>query len=196
MREGVLRMVACRARSARSAFTLLEILLVLAIIVLVAAMLFPSFESLGSSHRMTAALDEISGAWTVARSQAIEDSRPYRFAVSGSHYRVAPDSDEFFSGALPAPDPNNPVFVQEGALSRGVTFVANGQDKTTVPDDVGDQKPGSAGNWKRLTVFYPDGTASDDVDIALSIPGTRSRSIRLRSLTGTIEFKTEGEENR
>jgi Tfp pilus assembly protein FimT len=182
-------------RRARSAYTLFEVLLVLAIIVIAAAMMVPTLDSMSGYHKMNASIDGVRGAWAVARSQAIEDSRPYRFAVSGGHYRVAPDDNQFFSGSLPDPDPNNPAYTHEGVLPGGMSFTANGQNKTTVPEDATD-KSSSSGNWKTLSVFYPDGTASEDIELIFEIAGARTRTLRLRSLTGTIEVKTEGEEDK
>lgn len=180
------------ARRFRAGFTLLELLLVFAIIVLVGAMLAPSFSHMGNYQKMTACLDGVRSACMMARSQSIEDSQPYRFSVSGGHYRVAPDSDEYFSGAVPSPDPNHPVTVYEGSLPEGVTFNAAGEAPFTVPQNStgNDSTPT---NWKTLSVFLPDGTATQDIDITFSIGGARPRHFHLRSLTGTIAVKVEGE---
>jgi prepilin-type N-terminal cleavage/methylation domain-containing protein len=182
-------------RRTRSGYTLFEVLLVMAIIVLVTVIFLPTLDSMYGYHKMSACLDGIRGAWVTARSQAIEDSRPYRFAVSGGFYRVAPDSNDYFSGDPPAQDANHRGLVLTGSLPAGVTFNANGQNSFTVPSQDKGQEAAPSGNWKTLSVFLPDGTATQDIDLFFNITGTRPRSIHLRSLTGTISVKAEGEGN-
>jgi prepilin-type N-terminal cleavage/methylation domain-containing protein len=180
------------ARRSRAGFTLLELLLVMAIIILVGAMLAPNISNMGNYQKMTACLDGVRSACLMARSQSIEDSQPYRLAVSGGHYRVAPDSDDYFAGAVPSPDPSHPATVYEGSLPAGVTFNAAGEAPFTVPQ-TSSGKEATPTNWKTLSVFLPDGTATKDIDITFSIGGARARHFHLRSLTGTIAVKVEGE---
>jgi len=180
------------ARRARSGYTLFEVLLVLAIIVLVTAVFLPTLEGMFAYHKMNGCIDSVRGAWVIARAQAIEDSRPYRFAVSGSRYRVAPDSDDYWPTA--SGDSDNPGYVLEAALPGGVRFASDGQGPATAPDKPVEEKIGSPANWTTKAVFLPDGTARDNAELLFNIPGTRPRSIHLRALTGTMAVKTEGEE--
>src|SRR5438045_3157306 len=110
----------------RASFTLLEIVLVLALIMVILGMVYPSLEAMYSDYKITAAGDQVRGAWASARARAMEDVRPYRFTVmSGkSDYRVAPDNPEFWKGGEPptAPDSVKPPLVLEASLPKGIVF--------------------------------------------------------------------------
>jgi prepilin-type N-terminal cleavage/methylation domain-containing protein len=96
-------------RSRRPGFTLLETLIVLAIMVILAGLTYPSIKGSFGYYKLHGAVDSVRAAWAHARSQAILESRPYRFAVepNGSHYRVAPDQPDFWR-ARPRPRPAAP----------------------------------------------------------------------------------------
>ena len=114
--------------SARSAFTLLEVSLVAVLLVVLAAMAWPSIEAIYGGVRQNAAADLIRGRWADARSHAIDESRPYRFAIvpDTGRFRVAPDTaDNWESGGVPADDfedaDTHPLIVED-ELPSGVKF--------------------------------------------------------------------------
>jgi hypothetical protein len=147
-------------------------------------------------HKMEACIDTVRGAWLTARAQAIEDGRPYRFAVSGSHFRIAPDDDDYWPTAPPS-DPDHTGFVQEGTLPEGVEFqqVGSAPANDDTPHSSSDKTDSSSRNWDIRTVFLPDGTADRDDQYQFKLSGAVMRTIKLRSMTGTIEVKIEGEED-
>src|SRR5262245_60047620 len=109
----------------RTGATLFEILLVMAIVVIISAMAFPSLSAMYGSYKINGAVDSVRSAWADARARAIEEGRPYRFAVepSGSSYRVAPDHPDYWEGnSIPTDDPNGQGLVIEQSLPAGVRF--------------------------------------------------------------------------
>lgn len=163
----------------RRGFTLLEVLLVVVVIVLLGAMAYPSIEVMYADVRLNAAADQIRGRWAEARTKAIEDGRPYRFAVQpGGQYRIAPDSADFWDGgASDAPaDSDAPPLEVEESLPAGVGFA-----------DGGTAADGDSGGWQTIVTFLPDGTASRDVEVIFqSDAARRPLHLKLRGLTGSV----------
>jgi type II secretory pathway pseudopilin PulG len=180
-----------RRRRSRGAYTLLEITLVMAIMVILGALSFPSIDAMYDGVKMDGATDSIRAAWSEAQAHAINESRPYRFAVvpGKGNYRVAPaDDSTFWSGGTPSRGPDDQWVVREGSLPKGIVFPNPdgstppvGNEDTALPD--GSVGPGQ---WVPTAVFLPTGTAEDDVDIPLRLEGVRSAIIHLRALTGVI----------
>src|SRR5436305_1968804 len=87
--------------SRRRGFTLLELILVMAVIVALAAITYPSFEPMYRQFRMSAAADQLKAGLLHARAQAVEEGRPYAFAMlpGKGNFRVAPDGQQFWSGS-------------------------------------------------------------------------------------------------
>src|SRR4051794_15075176 len=111
----------------RHGFTLLEVLLVVAVIVILGAMAYPSIEAMYGDVRLSAAADQVRARWADARTKAIEDGRPYRFATQpDGQFRIAPDAPEFWSGGGGTPadasDADTPPLVLEDSLPKGVSF--------------------------------------------------------------------------
>ena len=79
-------------RSPRAGYTLVEMVLVLAIIVLLAAITYPSLNGMYADLKVQAAADEVRAQCVTARTQAVNEGRPYAFAVmpGGDRSRVAP----------------------------------------------------------------------------------------------------------
>lgn len=175
----------------RSGYTLLELVLVLALIVIVMAIAFPSLDSMYGYYRVSAAADTVRAAWALARSHAIEEGRAYRFSIvpGGSSFKVAPDSDAYWSGDSPPAENNQggePPLVQQESLPEGVTF-ADPKNPTTPSADGAP----AGGDFQTIATFLPDGTALDDVSIAFQSRGTRSLVLQLRGLTGVITLKPQ-----
>lgn len=183
----------------RSGSSLLEILLVMAILVIVSAMSFPSLQSMYGSYKLNGGVDAVRSAWADARARAIEEGRPYRFAVEqdGSSYRVAPHQDDYWTGGNgPSDDPNGAGLILEKSLPSGVRFAVNGEAPAAVASDEPtkdslDEKPVTAANWTTAVVFKPDGTAEEDVKVTFSVSGCRPTSLQLRGLTGNVSVQTE-----
>lgn len=152
----------------RAAFSLLEILVVVAIIVTIMAIGYPMLDGMSEPYRVQGAVDATKAAFAQAHVHAMDEGRPYRFCVvpGRGNFRVAPDSDEYWSGG-DAPDINSdtPALTSEDTLPTDVRFIfnGNGDGKTEENYVVGKVDPGQ---WVPVVVFYPDGTASEDVQIA------------------------------
>jgi prepilin-type N-terminal cleavage/methylation domain-containing protein len=181
----------------RPAYTLLEVVLVLALLAIVTALAYPHIDGMYGHHRLTAALDEVRGAWASGRAHAIEEGVPYRFSVvlGKGNFRLAPDSPEYWDGGNPAPAGNGQqALILTGSLPRGVTF-ANGNNGNgggpggstdTVLESV------SPSQYQALAVFLPDGTARDDVEIRFNVRGAAPAVIKLRSMTGVVSVQRGG----
>jgi Tfp pilus assembly protein FimT len=184
------RTTAMHARSRRRGYTLFEVVLVCAVLVLMATMAYPSLRGMYPAFKRDGAVDAVRAAWAYARARAIEEGRPYRFALdeAGSHYRVAPDRDDYWSGSPPQNDPDGQGLILEDALPSGVHINVNG-NSSPPPDDATtkDVKTASSGNWSPVAVFLPDGTAKQDVRIPIQIKGARAVELQLRGLTGSVQ---------
>jgi type II secretory pathway pseudopilin PulG len=189
------------ASRSRRAYSLMELVLVLGVIGLLAAIFIPTFKGTYSYYKMSAAVDSVRSAWAHARARAIEEGRPYRFAVlaDAGCFRVAPDQNDYWTGSPPADDPHGKGFVLEESLPKGVRFSLGDSAQGAAPDEddpIGDLngRKTDAGvspdSYNTAAVFLPDGTAREDVEVLFQVRGTRSVSIRLRGMTGAVTVKT------
>jgi Tfp pilus assembly protein FimT len=181
----------------RTGYTLLELILVLALLVVIGALVIPSAESMFGQFRLTQGSDSVRGAWASARAYAIDEGRPYRFAIipNQGNFRVAPDSGEFWSGAAQAQgsgDSANPPLVLSHSLPKGLRFsapdaapaTAQGTESSLPQDSINPEM------WSSRTVFLPDGTATQDVEIVFGASGTMGLVMKLRALTGAVSVKS------
>ena len=186
-----------KMKTRRPAASLLEVLVVMTILVVISALTVPSLQAMYGSYKLNGAVDSVRSAWADARGRAIEEGRPYRFAVEpeGSSFRVAPDQNEYWdgSGGTPENDPNGKGLVLEKSLPGGVRFTVNGEAAANTPaeptGDSLDEKPVTASNWSTAVVFLPDGTAREDVQVQFSVRGCKPTSLQLRGLTGNVSVK-------
>jgi Tfp pilus assembly protein FimT len=176
-----------RRRTRRPGFTLIEILLVMAMLIALSALAYPTLAAMYGDVRVKAAADDVQAAWADARSHAIEDGRPYRFAVQPGtgKYRVAPDADGFWDGSGDGgAEGDAPPFTNEASLPNGIVF------------DVGNDLP-STGEWTTVVVFNPDGGCNADVEITLKEDDEDGSPIvvRVRAMTGavTVRKKSAGD---
>jgi hypothetical protein len=180
-------------RSRRSGYTLFEVVLVGAVLTILAAISVPSLKNMYGIHKLNGAVDCVRAGWAEARARAIDEGRPYRFSIepNGSHYRVAPDNPEYWSGGAPSTGSQGKGLVLEKALPGGVRF-ALGDEAPATPaggsDGKEDSKP--SGSWTTGVVFLPNGSASDDVKITFRVRGVKPTSIQLRGLTGNVSVQT------
>jgi hypothetical protein len=171
---------------------------VLALLIVLAAFVYPSVDAMYGHSRLTQSADQVRAAWAAARAQAIDEGRPYRFAVvpNKGNYRVAPDSPDYWSGnTVPASlDPANPTLVLSEALPKGIRFSTADVPSGTVPA-TGEASSLPTGNvppgmWSNKAVFFPDGTAREDVEVIFGAVGTREIILKLRALTGAVTVRT------
>jgi prepilin-type N-terminal cleavage/methylation domain-containing protein len=191
-----------RLRS-RAGYTLLELVLVLAIMVILAAMIYPSAESMYGHLKLSQGADTVRDAWAAARAHAINEGRPYRFAIipGQGNLRIAPDSSEYWAGGGPtqneSDDPDNKPLVETKTLPKGLRFSSGDsapppvtQGPSSIPED-----GISPDMWSTRTVFLADGTATDDVEVIFGADGTMGRVLKLRALTGAVtarQIKLDG----
>ena len=180
-------------RTPRPAFTLFELMLVVVLMVLLAAVAYLSLDSLLGTFRMNTAADMLRANWADARASAMNEGRAYRFAVvpNQGNFRVAPDSPDFWSGNIPAPDdPNNPPLVVDDALPKGVRFATPDSYQSAALFQTGESSlpVGSVdpNSWSTIVTFLPDGTTKEDVEIVFTGGGARPLDIKLRALTGAV----------
>lgn len=170
-----------RARQ-RRAFTLLELILVLAVIAMIMAAAVPSIQAMLDDARLQEAADTLRSRFAEARAHAIEEGRPYRFAImpGQSDFRLAPDLPEYWSGAE---DPtatsasNVPPLILESKLPNDVVF--------NLTEGQGGQA-GDSGPWSHLISFLPDGSCDADCNIDLQRLDSRPINIFVRGLTGSV----------
>ncbi len=193
------RVRACRC--ARRGYTLFEMVLVLAVLVILAAVAVPSLEAMYGNFRLSAAADMVRANWAAARAHAVEEGRPYRFAVVPNHgnFRVAPDSANFWSGGdVPASSggPDAPL-VLEDVLPKGVRFTTPDALQSGTVDQSGDSAlpTGSvdSSQWSRTVTFLPDGTSLEDVEMGFHTRGGQPLILRLRALTGVVTLKSSAQ---
>jgi prepilin-type N-terminal cleavage/methylation domain-containing protein len=182
-------------RQARQALTLFELLLVLAILLILAALAFPSLDSMYGSFKVTAAADQVRSAFAQARDRAINDGVAYRFCVvpGKGNFRIAPDLDDFWKGndgAAANADPANPPLILDDALPKGVRFTTSKGSADTGSDTIVSPGGVDPSTWSSPTVFLPDGTARDDMEYNLSTRGARPIVVHVRGLTGVVSTHT------
>jgi type II secretory pathway pseudopilin PulG len=179
----------------------MELVIVLAIIAIMAGLAYPTIQGMFGHYRLRAASDGVRAGWVRARAHAVEEGQRYRFAVvpGKGNYRIAPDSPEYWSGSLPAFDPENPPLVIEDAVPSPVRFSIG---EGAAPDEDGDSSlpVGSVepGQWVSVVFFEADGSVesalpsasnSEDVKITFSSPGYRPVVMHLRAMTGIASVK-------
>jgi hypothetical protein len=167
--------------------------------------------NMSGPYKVNAAVDSVRSAWAQARGRAIEEGRPYRFAVipGTGYYRVAPDQADFWTGsASPTHDPKDPCLVLEQALPRGVRFTL-GSGGTSAPasrgpaneqgaldDGMTPPAPQPPSSYTSPIVFLPDGTAREDAQVQFQVAGAKPMTLSLRGMTGIVSVKKENKGDR
>lgn len=175
--------------------------MVIAIIVLIGAMIIPNMEASYNAYQVSAASDQVRAIWAMASSHAVEEGRPYRFAVrpGTGEFRVAPHSGTYWSQGTPdraaQEDDQAKPLVKEDQLPKGVSFmVSSGDEKTQ--GDANENTPTSSlrgasdSTWDTVAIFLPDGSADEDVEVQFQASGTKPTYLRLRALTGVVSTRS------
>lgn len=193
-------------RTRRSGFTLFEIVMTMAVILILSAIVYPSIKNMYGAHKLDGAIDSVRGAWAEARARAIHEGRPYRVSVepgksiepSGTHFRVAPDDQDYWSGtggSKPDNDANGKALILVNSLPSGVHLSINGDSSSPPPETsdagVNEKESKPSGEWTTVAVFLPNGEARDDVKITFQVRGVRPKVLQLRGLTGSVAVQTE-----
>lgn len=184
----------------RSGVTLFELIVVLAIIVLIGAMIIPNVESAYNAYQVSAAADQVRAIWAMASSHAVEEGRPYRFAVrpGTGEFKVAPHSGTYWSQGTPdraQDDEQAKPLVKEDQLPKGVAFVVSSGDEKP-QTDANENTPTSSlrgasdSTWDTVAIFLPDGSADEDVEVQFQASGTKPTYLRLRALTGVVSTRS------
>jgi Tfp pilus assembly protein FimT len=167
-------------------------MLVMAVIVVLSALVLPTFRGMYADAKIKGAADEVRGRWAEARAHAVNEGRAYRFAVilDKGNYRVAPDGSNYWSGAdlPPVDDSTAQPYIVEGALPKGIYFVAPDSTKEVDDHEKDTALEGSVDQsmWKpeNSIVFLPDGSAQDDREFRIVAPAARPVQLKFRALTG------------
>jgi prepilin-type N-terminal cleavage/methylation domain-containing protein len=186
-------------RSGRRGLTLFELLLVLAIIVLIAGVSVPYFEGWFAGHRLNEGVDTLREHWIKARTLAMEEGRPYRFAylLNGQSYRLAPDDIEHWeelAGTSAGPQQSGvgfpPGMLVEAELPEAVYFynlegVQKGQPLI--------------GGWAKESIVFwpsgearlhgPDGEERAETQVLLTDRSSRLKGLHIRALTGVVSVQ-------
>lgn len=162
----------------RKGYTLLEMVLVVGLLVIIAGLAYPVVDNMYASSRLNAASDTVRARWSEARSRAMEERRGYRFAVkdNSGEFRIAPETTEFWDDADESNNGSNDdqmALVVEGSLPDQVFFGGTGAAASS-----------AAQEWRKLVVFMPDGSASEDVEVTFATQGSRAVTLKLRATTG------------
>src|SRR5262249_55446662 len=149
-----------------------------------------SIDGMYPSYKLNASVDAVRAAWALGRAHAIEEGRPYRFAVApgGGKYRLCPD-DSSADGAPPSNgDAGGHSLTLDEELPQGVTF--------GIGDDDGQAAQGSQSTdgLTTVAVFLPDGTARDDAEVRFQAKGALSKSVKLRGLTGAVTVQQQSQD--
>src|SRR5262245_18951781 len=167
----------------RRAFTILELMLVMAVIVIVAALSFPALDAMFDFAKDHAARDMVRARWAEMRAKALEQNRPYRFAVTENtgKFRIAPDDDTYWSGNSTGEGADDKPLIIEGELPDGVLFT------TSAEAFAGEAAPAPGALWGlTVAVYLGEGIARDDAEIYFGRAGQRPLGLRLRGLTGAV----------
>lgn len=171
----------------RAGYTLFEVVLVVSVLVVVGFVSLPMIKPMLSSNNMQAASDLVRARWTEMRNRAISDGRPYRFAImhNTGKFRIAPEDTDFWGDSDNAGEGDQEIrpWVVEGTLPGSVIFVS--ADATSADGKPAAQSQ-SGGGWTRTVTFLPNGTAHEDVEVAFGQSGSRSVTLKLRGITGSV----------
>jgi prepilin-type N-terminal cleavage/methylation domain-containing protein len=181
-------------KAKRPGFTLLEVVLVAALLVILAAITYPTASSMYAHEKVKAAADSVRGSMANARSRAVSEGRRYKLAVVANkgNFRIAPDSPSYWSGSGTgdegASNRTGPLVLTD-KLPKGISFSTGASDSASFGGDDDANESVSWDSWTDAATFLPDGTATEDRDITLSVNGTKPVVLKLRAMTGTVTME-------
>jgi hypothetical protein len=165
---------------------------VMAVIALISFVSYPAFDAWFQAQRLYEGVDQVRTHWIKARTQAMEEGQPYRFAyeAGGRHYRIAPDDMEHWPELTGAA--NGPTI---GVSGIGALFL-----EEQLPENVHfGGEGGAGGGWSSDTiVFQPDGSAQlmtpdgqerPEVTILFGDKSKQVRALRIRAMTGVVSLE-------
>ncbi|MFO0967076.1 MAG: prepilin-type N-terminal cleavage/methylation domain-containing protein [Gemmataceae bacterium] len=162
----------------RSGYTLLELMLVIVLILAVAAMALPRMESWLASGRLRSEADKVRARLVQVRNLAMAEGRVYtfKFMENTGNFRIEPDD----STESTANDGSMTPTVKEEQLEAKVIFVKQADVLKNA------SAPGGGGSYETVVTFQPDGSAKDDAQIIIGIPGQGAKAVGVRALTGAV----------
>lgn len=171
-----------RRRHARPGYTLLEMLVVLAVLLIIGAIIIPTISGLTGNTKVKGAADAVKARLLEARLNAMEQGRPYVFAISPDGTKIHVGPDETVEGEVSA----------DGQPIPGVTIDED------LPSDVvvkliltGGELSGAATakGYTVVATFQPDGTCTEDSpDMQVQENGFTGVVVRVRGLTGAVSL--------
>lgn len=181
----------------RPGYTLLEVTLAVVVVAIIGAVSIPYIQAMYGHDRVLTAADSIRAGLADARSHAMIEGRAYRVAVvpNTGNFRVAPDSPAYWSGSGSGNSSSSEgAWVQAQKLPNGICFTIGSKD-APVALATSSRDDGTAADVTDLTeysstaTFLPDGSATEDKEITLSIPGSKPVVLKLRAATGTVTLE-------
>jgi hypothetical protein len=106
--------------------------------------------------------------------------------LNKGNYRVAPDSEEFWSGGS---DGNHKEGVIAGCLPHGSCFCSSDGSGDAVSPSEGQTSSSeqvSSGSYETVVTFRPDGTAQDSGQIGVKTVGAKRVVVKIKADTGII----------
>src|SRR4051794_28691946 len=99
----------------------MEMMLVVALMVILAGFIAPVADSLMHPNQVAASVDTVRAMWMDARGRAMEEGRPYRFAVQENSGKFCTEPDD------PDDSTGQTGLKREGDLPQPCVFVESGE---------------------------------------------------------------------
>ena len=170
---------------------MIELLVVMALILILGAVLLSSLSGVEGDRPIKAAGDILRARIAEARAKAMDDGISYRLSLSqdGRQVSIAPDdpSKASFASSQTQADSDDPRS-SDNVFPKGVT--------ARVVTDEGMTSSADQNGWTRIATFEPLGTCKETVvEVLLSQPGVYSILVRMRGLTGSVQFIKQTQQN-
>lgn len=173
-------------QSSRRGISILEVLLVCVIIVMVSALAVPTLDALFGDTKLKGSSDKIRNVLNQARSKAIEDGIPYRFAIVADtpKFKVAPDRTTIWGdvGSVGEAEEGVTDLIIEDEISKDINFGKLTDNSET------------SGEFTLIITFNPDGSASVDREIVIETSDSAPVVIKVRAMTGAVTVFTRNKQ--
>ena len=158
--------------------------------VMFAAISYPAIEAMYSGVKVDAAADSVRTAWSEARPTPSTRAAPIAspsFPARGTTASPPTVPSSGREAATAMADPDNPAYVLENSLPKGIVFPDEGGRARTLGERlVVCRTAPSARPVDDPVTFLPDGTAQDDAEVFLQWTARDPPSSRCAALTGTM----------